>query len=97
MNARAAVLVTGALAPPAEPGRDDAVVPRLERVQNEARFVGVEAGWLRARFPDNPVGLYHRSLILEGLERPAEALVAWDALVAHIGAFAHRRDGFLAE
>jgi tetratricopeptide (TPR) repeat protein len=94
------------------------VVTRLERVRQEARFVGVEAAYalqtvhyrqgdlakalqvndgLRERFPDNPVGLYHRALILERLERPAESLAAWDALVARIQRFPHPSDGFLAE
>jgi tetratricopeptide (TPR) repeat protein len=53
--------------------------------------------WLRERFPDNPVGLYHRGLIFEKLERPTESLAAWDALVARIERFPHRSDGFLAE
>ena len=52
---------------------------------------------IREHFPDNPVGLYHRALILERLERPAESLAAWDALVARIARFPHQSDGFLAE
>jgi tetratricopeptide (TPR) repeat protein len=54
-------------------------------------------GWLRDRYPDNPVGLYHRARILEGLERPAEALAAWDAVVARLLASGRISHGFLAE
>ena len=52
---------------------------------------------LLARFPDNPVALYHRGLILEGLSRRGDALAVWDSLVARLHAFPHQSDGFLAE
>lgn len=52
---------------------------------------------LLARFPDNPVALYHRGLILEGLSRRDDALAVWDGLVARLHAFPHQSDGFLAE
>lgn len=53
--------------------------------------------WLHRRFPSNPVGLYHRGLILEGIGRDHEALSAWDALLARLQGNPHRSDGFLAE
>jgi tetratricopeptide (TPR) repeat protein len=53
--------------------------------------------WLYARYPRNPVCLYHRALILEALGREAEALVIWDRLVERISASATPSHGFLAE
>lgn len=53
--------------------------------------------WLCERFPQNISTLYHRGLILEKLDRPAEALAAWDALVQRLLAFSTVSDGFLAE
>lgn len=52
---------------------------------------------LLARFPDNPVALYHRGLILEGLSRPDDALAVWEGLIARLHAFPHQSAGFLAE
>lgn len=53
--------------------------------------------WICARFPANPVGLYHRALILEGLRRDQESMDAWDALLSRLRAFPHASRGFLAE
>jgi tetratricopeptide (TPR) repeat protein len=55
------------------------------------------SNWLHARFPDNPANLYHRARILEGLERPAEALSLWDRLVERLLASGRVSHGFLAE
>ena len=54
-------------------------------------------GWLYERYPGNPVCLYHRALILEGLGRSTEALDAWERLVERINAFRKPSHGFLAE
>jgi membrane protein YqaA with SNARE-associated domain len=53
--------------------------------------------WLQERFPENPIGLYHRGLILEALRRPREALRAWDALAVRLGSSPFSAHGFLAE
>lgn len=53
--------------------------------------------WLHRRFPSNPIGLYHRGLILEGMDRDHEALSAWNALLLRLQGSPHRSDGFLAE
>ena len=53
--------------------------------------------WLHARFPRNPVGLYHRALILERLGRPADALLAWAAIEARLRDSGRESRGFLAE
>ncbi|MFI4943502.1 MAG: hypothetical protein ACHP85_09570 [Burkholderiales bacterium] len=53
--------------------------------------------WLYERFPENPVCLYHRARILEGLDRGAEALQTWDQLVARLVASGRVSHGFLAE
>jgi len=53
--------------------------------------------WLRERFPGNPIGLYHRGLILEALQRRREALEAWDALAVRLGSHPWSAHGFLAE
>jgi tetratricopeptide (TPR) repeat protein len=53
--------------------------------------------WLHERFPDNPVSLYHRARILEGLERREEALEAWQRLAARLVASGRVSHGFLAE
>jgi tetratricopeptide (TPR) repeat protein len=53
--------------------------------------------WLYARFPNNPICLYHRALIFEKLDRPREALAMWEKLIARIRAFPKASDGFLAE
>jgi tetratricopeptide (TPR) repeat protein len=53
--------------------------------------------WLHARFPENPVCLYHRARILEGLERREEALQTWQRLVARLVASGRVSHGFLAE
>jgi hypothetical protein len=61
-----------------------------------AEALEVNAG-LTARFPDNPIGLYHRGLILEGLRLPAEALLAWEGLARRIESHSLPSEGFLAE
>jgi hypothetical protein len=53
--------------------------------------------WLHARYPRNPVCLYHRALILEALGRDGDALEVWDRLVARIVSTAAPSQGFLAE
>jgi hypothetical protein len=53
--------------------------------------------WLHARFPGNPVGLYHRALILERLHRGEDALGVWDRLVERIQTSGRVSEGFLAE
>lgn len=53
--------------------------------------------WLYEHFPHNISTLYHRGLILEKLDRPAEALAAWDTLVQRLHDFSPVSDGFLAE
>jgi tetratricopeptide (TPR) repeat protein len=53
--------------------------------------------WLHERFPENPVCLYHRARILEGLERPEQALETWQRLVARLVASGRVSHGFLAE
>ena len=53
--------------------------------------------WLCERFPDNPVNLYNRARILEGLDRPVEAMQEWDRLVARLVASGRVSHGFLAE
>lgn len=53
--------------------------------------------WLHERFPDNPVCLNHRARILEGLDRPTDALQVWDHLVERLVASDRVSHGFLAE
>lgn len=53
--------------------------------------------WLYERFPRNISTLYHRGLILEKLDRPAEALAVWEAVVQRISSFSQLSNGFLAE
>jgi tetratricopeptide (TPR) repeat protein len=53
--------------------------------------------WLHERFPENPVGLYHRARILEGLERRGQALETWQRLLARLSASGRVSHGFLAE
>lgn len=53
--------------------------------------------WLYQRFSNSPVCLYHRALFFEKLNRPREALVMWEKIVARIQAFKKTSDGFLAE
>ena len=53
--------------------------------------------WLFARYPKNPVCLYHRALIQERLGRVHDALATWDALRARLAGAPHRSEGFLAE
>ena len=53
--------------------------------------------WLHERFPENPVCLYHRARILEGLGRREEALQTWQRLVARLVASGRISHGFLAE
>lgn len=53
--------------------------------------------WLHERFPENPVCLYHRARILEGLGRSAEALLVWDRLVERLFASGRVSHGFLSE
>jgi len=67
--------------------------------QLEGRFErALEANdWLYERFPDNPVCLYHRGLILERLGRPEAALEAWERLVERLLASGRASHGFLAE
>jgi tetratricopeptide (TPR) repeat protein len=52
---------------------------------------------LHARFPENPVCLYNRALILERLGRPAEALPIWEKLVGLLDSHPVRSQRFLAE
>lgn len=65
----------------------------------EGRFErALEANdWLHERFPNSPVCLYYRALILEGLGRPAEAVLLWDRLVARLLDSGRMSHGFLAE
>jgi tetratricopeptide (TPR) repeat protein len=67
--------------------------------QLEGRFEQALAvsDWLYERFPDNPVCLYHRGLILERLDRPEAALGVWDRLVERLLASGRASHGFLAE
>ena len=61
-----------------------------------ARAFEVNA-WLHERYPRNPVGLYHRALLFEKLDRRAEALRSWDDLEARLTASGRASFGFLAE
>ena len=67
--------------------------------QLEGRFErALEANdWIYERFPDNPVCLYHRGLILERLGRPEAALGVWDRLIERLLASGRASHGFLAE
>lgn len=47
--------------------------------------------------PKHPSVLYHRAIILENLQRPREALAAWEQLSERIQAFQRPSYGFLAE
>jgi len=53
--------------------------------------------WLLQRFPQNVSALYHRGLILEKLDRVAEALAVWENVISRIRAFMQASDGYLAE
>ncbi len=53
--------------------------------------------WLLQRFPQNVSALYHRGLILEKLDRVAEALAVWENVINRIRAFRQASDGYLAE
>jgi hypothetical protein len=53
--------------------------------------------WLQQRFPENPVSLYHRARILEGLDRRDQALEAWQRLAARLVASGRVSHAFLAE
>lgn len=53
--------------------------------------------WLLQRFPQNVSALYHRGLILEKLDRVAEALTVWENVISRIRAFIQASDGYLAE
>lgn len=53
--------------------------------------------WLLQRFPQNVSALYHRGLILEKLDRVAEALAVWEMVISRIRAFIQASDGYLAE
>ena len=53
--------------------------------------------WLQERFPDNPIVLYHRALLLEQLHRPQDALAAWGGVLEGLHRFGRVGDGFLAE
>jgi len=53
--------------------------------------------WLHERFPENPVGLYHRARILEGLDRREQALETWQRLAERLVASGRVSHGFLAE
>lgn len=55
------------------------------------------SGWLLERYPDNPVSLYYRALVLEKLRRPEAALAVWDEVARGLLAFERLSDGFLAE
>jgi len=71
-----------------------ATVHLLERRFDSALEVNA---WLHERFPSNPVCLYHRALILEGLERNAEALAVWEQLTERLVSSGRSSHGFLAE
>lgn len=53
--------------------------------------------WLHERFPTHPSVLYHRALLLERLQRPAEALALWEKLVRHLEASPWQSHTYLAE
>lgn len=52
---------------------------------------------LYAHFPDNPVCLYNRGLLLQRRGRFAEAVAAWEKLAALLQATPNPSQGFLAE
>jgi tetratricopeptide (TPR) repeat protein len=48
-------------------------------------------------YPDNPSCLYTRAMLLEKLDRPAEALEIWNTLIGKISALRPASNGYLAE
>ncbi|MGH7597009.1 MAG: tetratricopeptide repeat protein [bacterium] len=52
---------------------------------------------LYAALPTHPSVLHHRAVILEKLQRPKEALAAWEQLAERLQAFQRPSHGFLAE
>lgn len=52
---------------------------------------------LYATLPQNVSVLHHRAVIMENLQRPKEALAAWEQLAERIQAFKKPSQGFLAE
>lgn len=53
--------------------------------------------WLYERFPRNPVCLYNRALLLEKLNRPQEAALVWEQLIARVEDIERPSKGYLAE
>lgn len=53
--------------------------------------------WLFARYPNNPICLYHRAILFEKLNRFHEALTCWEKLIDRVHAFQKAGFGFLAE
>ncbi len=53
--------------------------------------------WLFERYPAHPSVLYHRALMMERLQRPAEALPLWEKLVQHLKAAPWQSHTYLAE
>lgn len=52
---------------------------------------------LYRRFPSNPVCLYNRALLLEKLNRQADAVVVWKQLITRVETFVQPSNGYLAE
>jgi tetratricopeptide (TPR) repeat protein len=53
--------------------------------------------WLHERYPAHPSVLYHRALLMERLQRPAEALALWEKLIQRIKTSPWPSHTFLAE
>jgi len=53
--------------------------------------------WLHERYPAHPSVLYHRALLMERLQRPAEALALWEKLIHRINASPWQSHTLLAE
>ena len=53
--------------------------------------------WLRERYPTHPSVLYHRALLMERSQRPAEALVLWEELIQRLNTSRWQSHTFLAE
>lgn len=53
--------------------------------------------WLRERYPTHPSVLYHRALLMERSQRPAEALALWEKLIQRLNASRWQSHTFLAE
>jgi len=54
-------------------------------------------GWLYERYAAHPSVLYHRALLMERLQRPAEALALWEKLIQRINASPWQSHTLLAE